>query len=457
MKGGTHVQRHLPAWFDEAKLGLMFSWGLYSVPAWAPTNRRYLELFGGAQRGSQDAVEAFLRSDVAAESPYSEWYWNALSAPDTPTARHHREVWGERPYESFTTEFQAAAAAWDPQVWADAAEQSGARYVIPLTKHHDGFLLWPSSTPNPHKARWQTERDLIGDLSAAVRDRGLRFGLYYSGGLDWTFGGLPIRAPLDTLAAIPRTEEYAAYVDAHWRELIERYRPSVLWNDIGHPRPEDTEALFAHYYEAVPDGVVNDRFAAFGERAHNDFRTPEYSGFQEPPPFKWETVRGLGLSFAHNQAESEEHLLSSVELVRLLAEVVSRGGNLLLGVGPDASGNIPSPQLERLQSLGRWLEVSGEAIYGTRPWVVTSARTDAGTDVFFTTKDGNLYLLFVGDPETRHVLRDLPLPHGSEARLLGPGEATMTQTGDAATLELRDFPPSPAQVVRITPPAGSAL
>ena len=192
---------------------------------------------------------------------------------------------GNRPYDDFVAQFLAGHAGWQPEPWADLFEAAGARYVVLVTKHHDGVLLWPSDTPNPHKERWASERDLVGDLAASVRARDMRFGTYYSGGLDWTFGGLPMTDFQAMFNAIPQTPEYLAYADAHWRELIERYQPDVLWNDIGYPAAADLDGLFADYYAAVPDGVVNNRFDWMAQTAgakHCDFVTPEYSTKGDP-------------------------------------------------------------------------------------------------------------------------------------------------------------------------------
>ena len=160
------------------------------------------------------------------------------------------------------------------------------------------------------------------------------------------------------MRAIPQTAEYLAYADAHWRELIDRYEPCVLWNDIGYPRAADLDGLFAYYYERVPDGVVNDRFDFIGTisgRVHADFVTPEYSTTPSMPGIKWEATRGIGPSFGYNADETEDDYLSADELIALLADVRSRGGNLLLNVGPMADGTIPPLQVERLQAIGESL------------------------------------------------------------------------------------------------------
>ena len=174
--------------------------------------------------------------------------------------------------------FRSGLSAWSADTWAALFQRAGARYVVLVTKHHDGFLLWPSRHANPYREGWHCERDLVGELAVAVRARGMRLGLYYSGGIDWTFGGLPVRDMKSLLTGTPQSDAYAAHADAHWRELIERYEPSVLWNDIGYPRAGQPLKLFADYYAAMPEGVVNNRFTVAGyasSERHSDFETPE--------------------------------------------------------------------------------------------------------------------------------------------------------------------------------------
>ena len=274
--------------------------------------------------------------------------------------------------------------------WADLFQAAGARYVVPVTKHHDGFLMWRSDVPNPHRAGWMAERDHVGELAAAVRERGMRFGLYYSGGLDWTFNPPPIRDFMSMITNVPSTPEYGDYALAHVDELVRRFEPSVLWNDIAWPFHLDPADTIGRYYDAVPDGVVNDRFNLVAVRQgtlHADFSTPEYSTTPHGDG-KWEVCRGIGRSFAYNRMESEATMPSVDELVWMLADIVGRGGNLLLNVGPTADGQIPLAHVMRLTALGWWLRVNGDAIYSTRP-----RSSDAGGSVV-TTGDGREILPF---------------------------------------------------------------
>ncbi|MGH2348992.1 MAG: alpha-L-fucosidase, partial [bacterium] len=242
------VRRHqLPEWYDDAKFGIFIHWSLFSVPAWAPTTHTIIDVGEG--------------KTPMWNMPYVEFYSNWMRVPESPTWHHHRETYGaDYPYDNFVPQFNAASRRWDPQEWAALFKRAGARYVVPVSKHHEGFLLWPAKRPNPFKPNYIAERNIIGELAAAVRAEGMRFGVYYSGGFDWTFATHPIADLLDSITTVPQHQEYVDYMTAHFDDLIEQFQPSVLWNDIGTPGTTDLPALFARYYDAVPDGVVDERF-----------------------------------------------------------------------------------------------------------------------------------------------------------------------------------------------------
>lgn len=247
---------------------------------WLPSSGRWT---GAADPDGEVA------GDPLARHSYAEWYRNSMLL-DGPTRAYHETTFPGRDYGDFCEPFAAAGRDWSPSDWATLFASAGARYVIPVTKHHDGFLLWPSTVDNPRRSPWRVERDVIGELGEAVRAHGMRYGLYYSGGPDWTFDHLPIRRLADIPASIPSSPEYVRYVDAHWRELIDRYRPSILWNDIGYPPAADPARLIADFYASTPDGVVNDRFGT----PDPDVRTPEYARRADIDPDVWECVRAIG-------------------------------------------------------------------------------------------------------------------------------------------------------------------
>jgi alpha-L-fucosidase len=444
------TDRVLPRWFDDAKFGIFVHWTAAAVPAFAPVGPSPFEL--AAEQGPEAAF---------AQSPYVEWYQNSLAIDGSPVQRHHAATYGDLPYDQFVREFLAGHRGWNPHEWADLFARAGARYVVLVTKHHDGVLLWPSTHRNPHKQGWQSERDIVGELAAAVRARGMRFGTYYSGGLDWTFGGLPITDIGSMIGAIPQSAEYLEYADAHWRELIDRYEPCVLWNDIGYPAAGNLDALFSSYFDRVPDGVVNNRFDWIRQSAgqiHADFLTPEYST-EGAPGRKWESSRGIGTSFGFNREEGDDDYLTADDLVRMLVEVVTHGGNLLLNVGPTGDGTIPFVQARRLLAVGWWLRVNGDAIYGTSPWSTPTGKTAEGLDVRFTVGDSALYAIVVGSPaSSRLELTGVRAPEGASVELLGrvdPLRWTATDGGIEVELSGRP-PPGPAFTLRVSPAPAAA-
>ena len=430
---------HVPAWFQDAKLGIFIHWGLYSVPAWAVPS---------GELGKVSKEQWF------SNNPYAEWYLNTLRITDSPTYKHHLETWGKDfDYYRFADTFNTENKKWQPDTWAALFQKTGARYVVLTTKHHDGFRLWPSKVENPKVPRNKltAQRDLVGELTAAVRSHGMKMGTYYSGGLDWTFTSDPIRTMEDLMARVPQSPEYARYADAHWRELIERYQPSVMWNDISYPKAGQIPQLFAEYYNTVPEGVINNRFGV----KFADYTTPEYATYDKITQQKWEACRGLGFSFGYNQVEGPEQVIAPDKLVALFVDIVSNNGNLLLNIGPKPDGSISDIQLDRLNKLGAWLATNGEGIFGSRPWQRAKAST-ADTDVRFTQKDGALYVFFLkrGAGNTLLVPGVQPVA-GTKAQILGsplqlsvsPGHMglLLTPKGD------EPLPESLALTAKITP------
>jgi alpha-L-fucosidase len=441
----------MPEWFDDAKFGIFVHWSVSSIPAYAPPNKKGI---GEVDLGNPESIAWMFKN-----TPYAEWYWNSISIDGSPAQEHHRRTYGaDHPYAAFVSQFAEASRGCDVEAWADLFARAGARYVVFVTKHHDGYCLWPTRHPNPHRRAWHAERDFVGELSRAVRARGMRMGLYYSGGIDWTFHGLPIQDMAGFLSCVPQEEEYCRYADAHWRELIERYEPHVLWNDIGYPEKAKPAQLFADYYERIPDGVINNRFQlGAGEGGqHSDFATPEYAVLDHIAKRKWESTRGIGGSFGFNRAEPDDYLLTADEIVHMIADVTSKNGNLLLNVGPTAEGLVPWAQASRLLSVGWWLQVNGEAIYGTRPWERPEGRTADGTAVRFSRKGESLYAIVLGQAKAAEVvLEAMAPPHAASVQLLGCARPLRWQqrAGGTAVELPPDLPCGPAYVLRFSPPS----
>jgi alpha-L-fucosidase len=244
------LRKHpLPKWFADAKFGVMIHWGLYSVPGFAPKGMTFNRLL----ETSYD--------DAMTRNPYAEDYANAMKDPDSPTARFHREHYGDAPYSDFTRQFEAGLARWNPDQWAEQFKAAGASYVVVTAKYADGYSLWPTQVRNPHAPDFHAKRHLMGELAAAVRKRGLKFGVYYSGGVDWTFQKKVVKT-LGDYAFLPYGEDYREYAVAQVRELIQRYKPDLLWNDIGWPTgSKRLYSVIADYYNTVPEGVIDDRWS----------------------------------------------------------------------------------------------------------------------------------------------------------------------------------------------------
>lgn len=448
------MKHRIPEWYRNAKLGIMVHWGVPTIPAYAPVEHG----------GLADILRDYDWRFYFRNNPYAEWYLNSLRIADSPVRAYHRKHYGDHTkYERLARRFTEELGSWDPHAWADLFREAGARYVVMVAKHHDGYLMWPSSTP-PVSDAFAASRDVVGELGRAVREQDMRYGVYYSSQLDWTVQHRAIRDFSDLLladspaayadsggageAAAARAD-YARYAEAHLTELVERYRPDVLWNDIGLPSAISRRRLFRAYREAVPHGVLNDRWRQTGplarrmlslrpvqrlvagaaRRAILDGRpsggTGDVATLEYPPAVRlarepWELVRGLGKSFCYNAAEPDESYLSGEELVHLLADVVSKNGNLLLNVAPRADGVVPPEQRAPLADLAAWLRDHAEAIYGTRPWHRAEGTTRDGIEVRYTTKSDRLYAILLGRPRMLSIvfegldLRKVPRPKGSD-------------------------------------------
>jgi alpha-L-fucosidase len=425
-------RRPTPDWFQDSKFGIFIHWGVYSVPSFAPT----------------EGVGVYAR--------YAEWYWNRLTLPeqeghDAFKAFHDRVYGPGFKYPDFAGQFKAEL--FDPEAWADVFKRSGARYIVLTSKHHDGFCLWPSAQSwNWNAVDVGPHRDLAGDLTRAVRSRGIRMGFYYSL-YEW-FNPL-YRADVDR------------YVSDHMlpqiKDLVLRYEPDLVWTDgeWDHTSerwraPEFLAWLFND--SPVRDKVaVNDRWGKETRGLHGGFYTTEYglvhdkAAAAETSPHAWEECRGIGNSFGYNRAETLKDYADPARLIRLLVDCVSRGGNLLLDIGPTADGRIPVIMEERLLQMGEWLEMNGAAIYGTRPWRVFSD----SEGVRYTARGDTVFAICLERPESRLIL-NAPRPDKQTSAVLhATGEALKWKAeGSGMRIEipqaaLTAMPPSAAVVIRL--------
>jgi len=414
------IKKHeVPDWFHNAKFGIFIHWGLYSVPAFAVTGLSIIE-------SSKEGEEYHFKNN-----PYAEWYLNTLRISGSPTQKYHHKEYGEdSSYDDFVPIFNEELEKWDPQEWAGIFKNAGAKYVVLVTKHHDGFLLWPSKYPNPMKENYIASRNLAGELTKSVKSKGLKMGFYYSSSYDWSFNHEPIKDRLSFMINGVITPEYTEYVKNHLYELIDEFEPSILWSDIGAPPLLDLFEIFAYYYNKFPEGVINDRWDKMYHEDGKlikvkrtpfyDFTTPEYETYNIIKKKKWESSRGIGNSYGYNKMEKEGDYLTSNEIIRMLVDIVSKNGNLLLNVGPLPDGTIPEIQKEVLIGMGKWLEINGEGIYGTRPWERAEGNTLDNLEIRFTHKNELLYIHLLNNPigKTLKILA-LRIPQNSKIKLLG--------------------------------------
>ena len=441
------VSKHeVPEWFHDVKLGIFIHWGLYSVPAYAPVGLHYPDDI------RKHGIEEYLK-----RNPYAEWYLNTLRIPGSPTQNYHQKTYGKDfSYDDFVPMFNEAIKKWNPEQWADLFKKAGAKYVILVTKHHDGFILWPTKYPNPKKGNYGAERDIVGELTKAVKERDMIMGFYYSGGLDWSINLNPIKDGHTFVTNVVIEPEYIKYANNHWYELIDKYKPLILWNDIAYPPNTNINEIFAYFYNKFPEGVINDRWRQpqkGGTDFHYDYKTPEYRTFKKAKKQKWELTRGIGSSFSYNQLEKEEEYLKPDELIRLFIDVVSKNGNLLLNVGPMADGTIMEIQKKCLLELGKWLEVNGEAIYGTRPWEYPEGKTIDNIEIRYTQKKDALYVFLLEKPkEDRITIQSLGIEKNSEIQLLGQERGlNWKQEGENLTISIpENIIDSPAYAFKIT-------
>ncbi|RZL17862.1 MAG: alpha-L-fucosidase [Pedobacter sp.] len=418
-------QRKIPEWFHQDKFGIFIHWGVYAVPSYAPV----IENSGDS---------------------YSEWYWWRLNEKQKDFSSFHDKNYGEDfMYPSFEKSFKAEL--YDPNAWADLFKKSGAKYVVLTSKHHEGYALWDSkeadkSWGKPWNAVTGTpKRDLLGDLTKSVNDAGLKMGFYYSL-YEW----------FNPLWKSDKKKFVSEHLFPQFKDLVTKYKPAVIFSD-GEWDLTDEEwkspELLAWLYNESPVAksvVVNDRWGknTRGKNTGSTYTTSEYGSGMDPNVI-WEESRGIGHSYGYNRNEKLEDYKTSHDLILMLVDIVSRGGNLLLDIGPTADGRIPVIMQQRLTDIGTWLSVNGEAIYGTEAYTKSYQWSDgkmpekkgesymAGYDIakmvlpsgdqahveaFFTAKGKDLYCIYPAFTSS-FMIKDLKLKSNTKASILGLNSA----------------------------------
>jgi alpha-L-fucosidase len=384
----------MPDWIRDAKFGIFMHWGIYAVPA-----------------------------------HQSEWYEKHMYGNPEVT-QWHTEKFGPPDkfgYKDFIPMF--TAAKWDPDAWAELFKKAGAKFIIPTAEHHDGFALWDSAV-NPWNAKQMgPHRDLIGDLSRAVRKQGLKFGVSNHGIEHFTFIQPTARQSNDLYD--PKWKDFYSVADrsdaacekfleswvAQNEELIDKYQPDILWFDNGvNGRVFDPIKLkvAAYYYN---------RAATWGKPVSLETKSDAYlagsvedfeRSSREPKEltdFVWDVDEPVLYRFGYTE---NSPIASANSCVRLLVDCASKNGGLLLNISPKADGTIPDDQQKLLLQIGAWLDVNGEAIYGTRPW-----KKFGEGSVRFTTKGDTLYAISLGWPTNGISIASLATTNSAAGKIAG--------------------------------------
>lgn len=436
--------RPTPEWWQDAKFGIFIHWGVYSVPAFSEIGN------------------------------YAEWYWRDLADANRGThakvKSFHDRVYGERfTYPDFVPRF--TCELFDPNQWAQTFKDSGAKYVVLTSKHHDGYCLWPSQQADLSWGRpWCSTnsgpgRDLLGELTAAVRKTPVKMGIYYSL-YEWY-------NPL-------YQADVNLFVERHmipqFKDVVTRYKPSVIFSDGEWDHPAETwrsTELLTWLLNESPcrdEVVINDRWGKGDRHKHGGYFTTEYGAGLPDAKNLWEESRGMAHSYGYSRTERFADYNSTETLLLMLIDIVSRGGNFLLDIGPTADGRIPAIMEQRLIEMGDWLKVNGEAIYGTRTHTTTCQWTAgeiqrlgtgdyrvpydvqkllkfppqgmARKEALFTRKGDTLFAICAVYPDDQLVLHDVKAATGATVTLLGYGAVEWKQTGDDLVITVPAINPS---------------
>ncbi|EFA80507.1 hypothetical protein PPL_07343 [Heterostelium album PN500] len=426
--------RPLPSWYDQSKFGIFIHWGVYSVPAFA--------------------TSVF---------PSAEWYWYSLTYPkDTDggaTQAYHNKTFGpDFTYQQFAPMFKADL--FDPQQWAAIFKASGAKYVVFTSKHHEGFTNWKSE----QSWSWNSvdvgpHRDLVGDLTAAVKYAGLHMGLYHSL-FEW-FN--PTYLQDKSTGNPPTQKEYVSEVlFPQLVDIVNKYEPDLIWSDGDWEQTSaywDSTLFLSWLYtnSSVKNTVVtNDRWGSDCRSKNGGYWTP-YDRFNPGKLIghKWENCYTIGTSWGYNENEPLQEYQSTTALLQAMVSTVSCGGNFLLDVGPTADGVIPIVMQERLIEIGEWLGVNGEAIYDSTFW---RAQNDTADELIWyttNTQTGYVYAISFVWPDSGVLELKAPVASTSATiELIGPNNNSilvswnMNSNGQGINIKLPTLTPGQ------TPPFG---
>jgi len=467
---------HVPDWYRDAKFGIFIHWGVYSVPA-----------FG------------------------NEWYPRNMYLKNNPAFQHHIDNYGAQAkfgYKDFIPMFRAEH--FDADAWVDLFARAGARYIVPVAEHCDGFSMYDSEINPWNAAKMGPKRDVIGALASATRKRGLHFGAsshraehwwWYDGGMTFDSDVKDPRAKILYGPASLRTlagnkgkepdpnhlEEWLApdkaFMDdwlARSSEIVDKYHPDFLYFDwwIGQPAFQPYLKRFAAYYynqaaQRKQGVVMTYKEHYFPENAAVlDVERGKLDALRLLP---WQTDTSVSIrSWGYVQ---HDEYRDAGSLIDEMVDVVSKNGNFLLNVGPKADGAIPEQAQTVLLQIGEWMHTNGEAIYGSRPWILygegpTKVTTSAlnsdkqeftPEDIRFTTHGDALYAIAMGwpangDVQVHTLWRGNPYTDGQvcSVTLLGSdSQLTWTQKEDGLHIRLpATRPDEPAFVFRIRTSSG---
>mgnify|MGYP000853058046 CR=1 FL=1 len=430
------MTRPLPGWFDKAKIGIFLHWGVFSVSSIKP----------------------------------EAWYWWSLDgAKDPSTVAFHNRTYGpDFKYAEFMPMFKAEL--WDPMQWAQLFKAAGAKYVVLTSKHHEGFTNWCSKNSfNWNSCDGGPRRDIVGELTDAVRAEGLHMGLYHSI-FEW-FHPLYLQDKANNFTTRRFVDE------VYYPEAIEintKYQPDLIWSD------GDWEAnssywrspeLLAWLYNEAPNRdkvIVNDRwgndnppiasgkhFGGYFSGGDRQQATPELLAH------KWENAFTIDSnSWGYNRWSNLADYLNITTILYEVVSAVAYGGNALINVGPTADGRIATIFQERLAQLGAWLGTNGEAVYDTTKWREQNDTATHGIEqgVYYTaskTSASTVYAFMMGWPDAGNVLT-LHVPKtssGTTVRMIGCAVPMQwTPLAGGAGLSVSIPPLSPKQLPSLEGP-----